>query len=190
MLVLEPTTTRSRLKSVLVTQSIAVVGFVLVPLLITLMAPLSTIMFEKSGAGTTVVVHRYVLMFIPWQTERIDNVTRIHADITPEKRYRDTRENRRKGNIGTRLATAQLEIVGDGPEVIVQADPDLAKNVAARFDAFARNAAAPPEKIEVYASWGLSYVLGGVATFLCGFYLLGATIAVLQFVWKAMRRAR
>lgn len=82
MLVLEPTTTRSRLKNTLITQSIAVVFFVVAPILITLMAPLSTIEFEKSGAGAVVVLHRYILIAIPWRTERVENVTRIRASPT------------------------------------------------------------------------------------------------------------
>ena len=45
-------------KSHLVTQAIAVVCFVVVPVVITLVAPLSTIVFERTGSGTDVIVHR------------------------------------------------------------------------------------------------------------------------------------
>ena len=57
------------LKSNLITQTIAVVFFVVVPVVITLVAPLSTIVFRKADSATDVVVQRYVLMFVPWRTD-------------------------------------------------------------------------------------------------------------------------
>ncbi|WP_457795994.1 hypothetical protein [Methylocystis sp. S23] len=181
---------RPSFADVAITQAIAIVVFVIVPIVITLMAPLSTIEFEKSGAAIDVVVDRYVLTFVPWRTARIHDVKRLRVDITDEVHYADTVENRRRGRKGVSYATGQLAIIGDGPEIIVQAAPELAKEVSARFDQFVKSAAPAPEKISVYASWGLSYVLGGVATFLCGFYVFGATVAVFQFLWKSAQRSR
>ncbi|QGM98164.1 hypothetical protein [Methylocystis parvus] len=179
----------SSFSDIAITQAIAVVGFVIVPIVITLVAPLSTIEFEKSGAATNVVVERYVLMFVPWRTARVENVKRLRVDVTDEVHYADTVENRRRGRRGTSYATGQVAIIGDGPEVVVQAAPPLAKEVSAKFDQFAKSGAAGPMTVSVYASWGLSYVLGGVATFFCGFYVFGATVALAQFLWKKARRA-
>ena len=173
--------------SVAITQAIAIVVFVVVPIVITLVAPISTLEFQKSGAATEVVLRRYALIFVPWRTERVENVKRLRADITEEVHYANTAENRRRGRKGTSYATGQLAIIGDGPEVIVQAAPELSKEISARFDQFAKGAGAGPETIPVYASWGLSYVLGGVVTFLCGLYLFGATVAVIQYLWRLMR---
>ena len=83
------------LKSHLITQVIAVVCFVIVPVVITLMAPLSTIEFQRSGTRNNVIVHRYALIFVPWRTERIDNVTQIRADVTSQFR-RHLREQKKE----------------------------------------------------------------------------------------------
>lgn len=171
-----------------ITQAIAIVVFVIVPIVITLMAPFSTIVLEKSNAGTAVTVHRYVLVFIPWETERIENVAGMRADITAEKRYRGTVEERRKGQKGWRLATGQVAILSGDDEVIVQAEPDLAKAIVARFDAFAASRSAAPVAIQVHASWWLSYVLGGVMTALCALYVLGVALAVVTFPFKRKSR--
>ena len=39
-------------------------------------------------------------------------------------------------------------------------------------------------RIEVYASWWLSYVLGGVVSALCAFYLLGCVLAIVTWPFK------
>lgn len=176
------------MKSHVVTQAIAVVCFVVVPVVITLVVPLSTIVFERAGSETDVIVHRYVLMIVPWRSERIDHVTQIRADVSSQFRYGNTAENRRKNRVGTvSYATGQVAIIGAGDELIVQAAPELAKSIAAQFKEFVTDKNAGSISIDVYASWILSYVLGGVVSFLCGLYLLGSLVAVLRHVYKMGR---
>jgi ABC-type sugar transport system permease subunit len=180
-------TARPSLRDRVITQAIAIVFFVIVPIVITLMVPLTNIEFRNSETGATVTVHRYVLIFIPWKTQQITNVTRVRADITAEKHYRGTSEERRKGQSGVRVATGQVAIIGDGPEVIVQAAPDLAKEISRQFDEFVVIRSPEPMTFAVYASWPLSWILGGVVTALCALYVVGATLAVLTFPFKLMR---
>ncbi|MBL8700701.1 MAG: hypothetical protein JNK67_20175 [Alphaproteobacteria bacterium] len=176
----------------IVTQAIAFAVFVVLPVVITLVAPLSTIEFRKSNGASSVTVQRYVLIFVPWRTTHVDNVARLRADITAEKHYRGTVEERRKGQSGTSYSTGQVAILGAGsePEAIVQAAPDLAKEIVARFERFAAAPDAPPVSIEVYASWSLSYLLGGAVTALCALYVTGAVLAVLTFPFKLLRSRR
>lgn len=176
------------LKSHLITQAIAVVCFVIVPVVITLVAPLSTITFQKAGTETNVIVRRYVLILVPWRTERIDNVRQIRADVTSQFRYADTSENRRKDRVGTTShATGQVVITGARDGLVVQAAPDLARSVAALFKEFAADKNADQISMSVYASWVLSYVLGGVVSFLCGLYLFGSLAAVFRFGLRSSR---
>jgi len=176
------------MKSHLITQAIAVVCFVVVPVVITLVVPLSTIVFERAGTKADVIVQRYVLMVVPWRTERIDNVTQIRADVSSQFRYADTAENRRKGRAGTvSYATGQVAIIGAGDELIVQASPDLAKSIVVQFKEFVADKNTNSISIPVYASWALSFVLGGVVSVLCGLYLLGSLAAILRFVYRMGR---
>jgi hypothetical protein len=175
------------LVSIAITQSIAIVCFVVIPTLITLVAPLSTIQFLKTDKGNTVLVDRYLLIFIPWRHERVENATKLHAEITEEKRYKGTVEERRKGQKGIRLATGQVRIEGSDTESVVQSAPDLAKSVVSQFDQFASSADAAPVKIPVYASWSLSYLLGGAATFFCALYVAGAVAAIVTFPFRFAR---
>lgn len=176
------------LKGAIITQMIAALVFVGAPILITLIAPFTDIAFQKTGTTAQVAMTRYVLFFIPWQTKRIEHVRELRAETTSEFRYRDTAENRRKGRAGAvNHATGQLVIVGDGPEVVVQASPELAIETEARFDRFIADANPAPVKISLYASWWLSYVLGGVATAFAALYLGGAFLAAVTYPFKARR---
>jgi hypothetical protein len=177
------------IKSHLITQAIAVVCFVVVPVAITLVAPLSTIVFQKAGSETDVIVQRYALMVVPWRTERIDAVTQIRADVSSQFRYGNTAENRRKNRVGTvSYATGQVVIIGPNDEVIVQAAPDLARSIAAQFKDFVADQNADRLSIPVYASWALSYGLGGVVSFLCGLYLFGSMAAILRFLLRSNQK--
>jgi hypothetical protein len=174
-------TSKPSLVGKVIAQAIAFLVFVIVPTAITLMIPLTGIQFQKSDAGTTAIVNRYVMIFFPWKTERVVNVQKVRADITAEKRYRGTSEERRKGQKGIRFATGQVAIVADGREVIVQAAPELAKDIEAQFNAFVNAETAEPLFFSVYA---LSYVLGGAATALCAFYVTCVILAIVVFPFR------
>ena len=176
------------LKGQIITQAIAVVAFVVMPIAITLMAPFTDLEFRRASDGVTVTVKRYVLMFIPWQTIEVRNVTAIDAEISPEFRYRNTAENRRKGRVGTvSHATGQLVVAGHGREVIVQASPDMAEEISDQFAKFLTDKTAGPVAILVYASWSLSYLLGGAATALAAFYSICACLAVVAAFLSRLR---
>lgn len=179
---------RIDLRSVLVTQAIAIVCFVAVPVVITLMVPFTDLEFRKDGGAPSVGITRYVLVFVPWQERTVRNVREVRADITAEKHYANTSENRRKGRTGaTSYATGQLTIIGDGPERIAQASPELATETETRFRAFAASDQTGPVEVRLYASWRLSWLLGGAVTFLCGFYLLGCALAIVRFLYRLAR---
>ena len=127
------------------------------------------------------------MFFIPWKTEEVSNVSGLKADVTSEKYYQDTSENRRKGNTGISLATGQLVILNSGPEVKVQADPDLAYDTVEEFNEFVASKTTEPLDIPIYASWALSYFLGGAATFFCMLYVFGTLATFVMFPFKMNR---
>ncbi len=178
------------LKGAIITQAIAIVVFVGVPILITLMVPFSDLALRRTGPTASVTVTRYVLVFIPWRTQTIANVRAVRAEITAEKYHADTSENRRMGRAGaTSVATGQLVIEGDGPDMIVQASPDLATETEEEFAAFLAETDPEPVTIQLYASWWLSWVLGGIATFFAAFYIVGAVLAIITWPFKKRRQA-
>lgn len=183
-----PSTAPASLKSHIITQTIAIVVCVVVPAIVTLMAPLTDLELRRAGSGATVTITRYVLMLIPWQTKQVPNVTELVADITPGFRYANTAENRRKGRAGTvSHETGQLLVVSDGPEVIVQAAPELAEDISARFAQYLASGSSEPVRISVYASWSLSYLVGGALSALAAFYIVCACLAVISLVVRTVR---
>jgi hypothetical protein len=156
-----------------------------VPVLVTFMAPVTTLEYRKSATGVDASVVRYVLLVVPWRTQHVTNVTALRADVTEEFRYKNTKENRMKDRVGhTNLATGQVALMGDGPEVIVQAQPGLAEELSAEFAAFAAAPSETPVRRTVYASWSLSYLLGGAMTGLFALYVFGAIMAALNVLRK------
>jgi hypothetical protein len=175
----------------LITQAIAALVCIGVPLLVTYMAPVSVLEYRKSATGVDLRIVRYVLLFVPWRTQEIASVTSLRADVTKEFRYKNTKENRMKDRVGhTNLATGQVAIVNAGPEVIVQAQPGLAEEIVAEFDAFAASANSEPIRRTVYASWSLTYLLGGAMTGLFALYVVGAALATLNFLRKRIAALR
>lgn len=176
----------------IVTQAIAIVAFVLVPIAITLMAPLTTLEFRHSEAGTSVTAVRYLLMYIPWKTDRMVNATSVEADITAAKDIKRNREERRRRKPGIQFATGRLIFISGAPEIemVVDTDPELAKQVVKQFDEFAANKTAAPITIQIYAAWIISYVVGGVASAFCALYVIGASLAIVTFPFKLLRAKR
>lgn len=180
---------RATFREVLITQSIAAVVFVLVPLAITFIAPLSQLEFVQTPTGIQATVTRYVLICLNWKTDVVQSVTEVRADITAEKRYRGTVEERRKGQKGISLATGQVALVNSGPEVIVQAAPELAREIATKFESFVAAPSEQPLRFDVYASWGISYVAGGVASAFAALYVFGVAMKILLFPFQLLRSA-
>lgn len=182
-------TSLASLKSQVITQAIAIVSFVIVPTIVTSMVPFTDLTFERKAGAASVTVKRFALMFIPWQTIEIKDVKAIRADINQSFRYEDTAENRRKGRAGAvNYATGQLVILGEDREVIVQAAPEIAGGIAAQFKQFQTAEIAKPVTISVYASWRLSYLLGGAMTALAALYLIGACLAILSIPFNRLRQ--
>jgi hypothetical protein len=172
-------------RGVLIAQSVAFLGCVIVPVMVTLMAPVTVLEYRKTGTEAQVLIVRYVLLFVPWRTQEIAGVTEIRADVTERKVLKDTKENRRKDQVGhVQLATGQVAVLGAGPPAIVQAQPGLAEDIAAEFAAFAASPEQGPVHRTVYASWALTYVLGGAMTALFALYVVGVTLAGLNAVRK------
>lgn len=162
-----------------------------IPVLVTYMAPVTVLEYRKTATGVNATIVRYVLLAVPWRTQHVANVTRLRADVTEEFRYKNTKENRMKDRVGhTNLATGQVALISDGPEVIVQAQPGLAEELSAEFDAFAASPTAEPVRRTVYASWSLTYILGGAMTGLFAFYVFGASMAMLNFLRKRVTAVR
>lgn len=172
------------IKSIVITQAIAIVFFVLLPILITFMTPLTDVEVSNTEQGTSVKVVRYILTFIPWKTELITNVSGVRADITERKHYANTSENRRKGNVGVSVATGELVFITNDAEVKMQSDPELAEETVKTYNEFVSSKSTEPLKLTIYASWALSYILGGVATFFCGLYVFGAVVSIIKFPFK------
>ncbi len=139
-----PTTTKAWIKNLVVTQSIAIVGFVGVPILITLVASLTDIDFEHRENGIHARVTRYVLMYFPWKTDFVEDVSEVRASNTPAKYYRGTSEERRKGQKGVQLETGQVIIAHADTEVHIDVDPKLAKEIEASFKRFQLDKSAAP----------------------------------------------
>ncbi len=169
------------------TQAIGFLVFLVMPTAITLVAPFTDIEFRHTDGGAAVTVRRYALTFVHWQTRRIPDVQELLPETTAEFRYRDTAENRRKGRAGTTsYATGQLVVVSAGPDVIVQAAPELVHAVSTRFAQFRNNKAEPPLTLSVYASWNLSYLLGGAMTALAAFYVVCVFLAGMARLLRAV----
>lgn len=175
------------LLSTLITQGIASVVCVGIPILVTLVAPVTTIELER-GKGVSATVTRYTLLFVPWRKELIVHVSGVRADVTAT-RYKATTEERRRGDTGVKLSTGQIVLLDGEKETVVQAAPGLAESTAREMTEYLSRSGTEPLQKTVYASWSLTYVLGGVVTGLCAFYVVCVVLAVVTYPFKLLKSA-
>jgi hypothetical protein len=62
----------------------------------------------------------------------------------------------------------------------------LAKRIENEFAGFQQTESANELSYEIYASWWLSYVLGGIATGVAVFYVFGATAQIILSMTKRL----
>lgn len=71
--------------------------------------------------------------------------------------------------------------------MIVQAAPEIAEGISAQFKQFLTASTAEPVTVSVYASWRLSYLLGGAMKALAVLYVICACLAILAIPFNRLR---
>jgi len=165
---------------------IGILGFVVFPALITAVAPVSYIRFEKRGDGVAATVKQCLLLVIPFQTKTIYPVEGLDERVREARRENADERRRNNGKKLTIEGEGTLVILGPNDEsAAASVSPVSIKSVREKAEAFLRTPTEKPLDLFVVANWKFSLLMGGAATFFTVLYLVGAMIAVpLWFIRK------
>jgi hypothetical protein len=165
-------------KSILITQAIAIFGFVVVPAAVTFIAPRTTVELRRDEDHVSARITRHILLVIPFRTLTIEPVVEVESQVTAGKYGYSTNSDRRRGRKVNQAGDGSVWIIGRDSKCQVQSTPADAPVQAEQIRSFLENPAAEPVVITATAGWALTYLLGSAMTGLSALYCLGATLAV------------
>lgn len=166
----------SRLLRTFITHGIASVACVAIPILVTVVFPVTTIELQR-GDGVSATVTRYALLFVPYRTEYIPQVTGVVTDVMTVS-YR-----------GVDVSEVQIIISHGDEKAMIQSATGLSEVTTRQvWEYLFHSGNAPPQKM-VYASSWSTYVLGGVMAGLCALYVVYVALALLTYPFKLLKSA-
>jgi hypothetical protein len=174
-------------KSIAVTQAIAVICFVLVPVGVTFFfVPRTTIELSRGANGVNAKVTRYCLLIVPAQIVDLAPLTDVDDTVTQSHTRSATLAERRRGKRrGTWVAgDGAVTLSSETATCHVQSTPAEAPKLTAAIEGFMNNGEPATLQLSASAYWQLTYLLGGVLTGLCALYLVGVCLAILQWCWS------
>lgn len=172
-------TMASKLKDTIITQLIAIVVFVGVPAVITLLAPVTWIKCEARSTGVSATASQCLFFIIPFSTQTVFPVIDVKEDVK-QGRHQQTDAERRRGQKAAKAEDqGTLTISGPQTEVKVSCSPVSLPAAAGQIRAFLKEPAQSPLRLTVVANWKISVIVGGIATCFTLLYVVGATLAIL-----------
>lgn len=159
------------------------IGF---PAIVTAIAPVSWIKYERHGDHVTATAKTCLLFVIPYKTVTVDPVTGF-GDRTKSGSvsvYR--RSNGRHDDHVKAEDEGFLVIQGPNQKAEVSVTPHDLESVQEKSDAFLNDPQATVLKLFVVANWKFSVIGGGLASSLLVLYLGGCVFAIGQWLLRLL----
>ncbi len=171
--------------STLLTHLMAFVFFVLFPALVTAIAPVAYLRFEKQPDGVAFSGKQCLLFFIPYKSYSIPSVTGI-GDKVIASRVR-TAEERRRFNSGPGVIEGEAALIvmgADGLTASIPVSPASIKSVEERARNFTESPTDYPLSMFVVANWKFSLFVGGMVSLLTVLYVVGIVLSIFHGILK------
>lgn len=160
------------------------VGF---PALVTAIAPISWVRFERRDGKVSATVHTCLLFVIPYKNQTVVTVTGIGDRFVAGT---VTRERRCGGDRTTKSEDEGFLVIrGNDHDAEVPVTPFNLKSVIERSEAFLHDDNATELKLFVVANWKFSVITGGLISLLTVLYIAGLTYGVLRAAVRTIRWA-
>ena len=172
------TAPKPTLASILITQAIAIIAFLVVPAVVTIFVPRTTILMRSNDDGASARITQYILLVIPCRLSTIDPVVTVESHVRSSREGYSTERDRLQRRKVTMVGDGSILIMGRESKIRVQSTSTEAPLIAATIQAFLDNPAADPLVLTATAGWFLTYFLGGTMTALSGLYCAGTALAV------------
>lgn len=161
---------------------IGFVGCVVFPALVTAIAPVSYVRFEKQGDNVSVTSKQCLLFCVPYLVQKATGVHTVgNKVIAARKLNADERRRRRDdGRNVTVEGEGTLILTGEDGEVKVTVSPASIKTATERAEAFVK---APTEEglsMFLVANWKFSILFGGFVSLLTPLWVVGFVLWIGQ----------
>ncbi len=160
----------ARLGSFVLHQLLALAVFVGFPALVTAIAPVSWIKFERQDGQVSVTAQTCLLFFVPYKTIHLDPVTGIGDRFVAGTMNRERRPGRDR--ITRSEDEGVLVIHGHDQSAEISVTPFNIKSVTERAQGFLDDPQATELKLFVVANWKFSIVAGGLVSLLTVLYVV------------------
>lgn len=175
-----PDNSKNSLGSKVITQAIAIVGFVVVPTIVTLIVPRTNIELRGVKGQVSAEITTHALLYVPLFRSKVDPLLNAESHVQGSKHIKEDRQRNRKAS--NQMATGSVELIGNPQNLKVESNPEDAPLQAEQIKTFIENPTEEPLLITVAPPWMLSWLLGGVMTGLAALYCVGATLAIARFL--------
>jgi len=181
---------KSTFTSIIITQAIAIFGFLVVPAAVTFVAPRTTIELQRREDHVSATITKHILLVVPIRKFTIESVVEAESHVVAAKYGYSTNSDRLRGRKVEQAADGSIWIVGRDSKCQVQSTSTEASGQADQIKAFLDDPDAEPVVMTATAGWALTYLLGGAMTGLSALYCVGATLGAGRWLLNLMLPGR
>lgn len=175
----------SRILGGIFTHIFAILIFVGIPALVTAIAPVSWLKFERQNGQVTATAKTCLLFFVPYRTATVSPVIGVGDRVLAGKVNRE-RRNGRDRNVKAE-DEGFLAIHGNDTSAEVEVSPASLKSVVDQVDTFLKNEQAPELSLFVVANWKFSIIGGGLISLLTVLYVVGVSCEILTRIVRVIQ---
>lgn len=155
------------------------------PAVVTAIAPVSYMRFEKQGDDVSFTANQCLLFCIPYKVHSIPKVKSVGNKVIAARSK--TAEERRRTNSGraTIEGEASLIVTGeDDQSTAVPVSPVSIKSVTERAEAFLDSPNEKPLSMFVVANWKFSLIFGGLVSLFTVMYVVGIVVTIFMGLYR------
>ena len=175
-----------------ITQLIAVVCFIVMPVLVTALLQASWISLNRDAEGRVSATSRTCVLFVvPWRAQQVAEVTGVDSkSIRSDRLVRHRSRGHDSYNKGRIHSDGESELTVQGKEngLTVKISPDSEVEVKAKVQAFLDDPSQSHQRLFVIANWKFGLGFGIPLTLLALLYIVGSSIATLRAVFRRLRK--
>lgn len=178
-----------RVAGFLGSQLLAAAVFIGLPALVTAIAPVSWIKYERRGDQVAATAQTCLLFFVPYKTVHVANVTGFNKRIVAGTETRERRTGR-SDRVTRSEDQGYLLVQAVAASTEIPVTPHDIDSVIERSEAFLKSSQPSELKLFVVANWKFSILMGGIVSLLTVLYfatiLFGILLKMIHLVQKLL----
>jgi hypothetical protein len=178
------------IRETLLSALIGISFFIALPVLVTAMIPVSWIALNRdANSQVNASAYTCVLFVLPWQVQRVANVTVVESHtVRADRVVRQKSHGRDQGHVHSDGVDA-LMMSGPSAALTVAISPASSTAVKAEVQAFLQDQSQRQTYLFVIPNWKFGLGTGLPLTLAAWLYILGSLLAGLRAVYRSIRHA-